>query len=449
MTLDQSVAHAAAQADAQVRAADPGAFVGIRLPDDLDLTRLLGDSTAASVVASYERPDQAMTLVAVGVAATLDAPQGAGPAALRSAARRALGAAVVAEQPELRPRLLGGFRFNPNAPQLEPWAAFGGGRLTLPRLLFVREAGVTGVVLAPGVSGEELRDWLERIAAKPEESDDRPHLHVEDRIDADRWSASVANIAAEIRAGLYEKAVLATPMTVAGEAPIGVGATMRQLRTNYPACHLFTLRAGDSVFLGASPELLVSLQQGQVRALGLAGSTPRGDTPEEDERLGQELLGSAKNRIEHESVVRAIRDGLGDVTDQLRAPNQPQLKRLRNIQHLSTEISGRVRNGVDVLDLVDRLHPTPAVCGWPPERARQVIEAHEDFDRGWYAGPVGWVDGAGDGEFAVALRTALVTGARATLFAGNGIMGDSVPESELAEVQLKLRPLSEALGGAG
>ena len=154
MTLDQSVAHAAAQADAQVRAADPGAFVGIRLPDDLDLTRLLGDSTAASVVASYERPDQAMTLVAVGVAATLDAPQGAGPAALRSAARRALGAAVVAEQPELRPRLLGGFRFNPNAPQLEPWAAFGGGRLTLPRLLFVREAGVTGVVLAPGVSAK-------------------------------------------------------------------------------------------------------------------------------------------------------------------------------------------------------------------------------------------------------------------------------------------------------
>ena len=300
------------------------------------------------------------------------------------------------------------------------------------------------MVLAPGVSGEELRDWLERIATEPEESDERPHLHIEDRIDADRWSASVANIAAEIRAGLYEKAVLATPMTVAGEAPIGVGATMRQLRTNYPGCHLFTLRAGDSVFLGASPELLVSLQQGQVRALGLAGSTPRGDTPEEDERLGQELLGSAKNRIEHESVVRAIRDGLGDVTDQLRAPNQPQLKRLRNIQHLSTEISGRVRNGVDVLDLVDRLHPTPAVCGWPPERARQVIEAHEDFDRGWYAGPVGWVDGAGDGEFAVALRTALVRGARATLFAGNGIMGDSVPESELAEVQLKLRPLSRS-----
>lgn len=449
MTLDESVTNVVAEADARVRAADRGAFIGIRLPDDLDVTRLLADVFAPSVVASYERPDQGFALIAVGEAATLDVPAGAGPAALRAATRRALDAAVVAEDPELRPRLLGGFRFNPNADVSAPWGAFGGGRLTLPRLLFVCEGDVRGVVLAPGVSSEELRHWIERIAEPPSAHGASPHLHVEHRIDADRWSASVANIAAEIRAGLYEKAVLATSMTVAGDEPIGVGATMRRLRTHYPACHLFTVRAGDSIFLGASPELLVSLQHGQVRALGLAGSTPRGDTAEEDERLGQELLGSAKNRIEHESVVRAIRDGLADVTHELRAPNQPQLKRLRNIQHLSTEITARVRNGVEALDLVDRLHPTPAVCGWPPERARQVIEAHEDFDRGWYAGPVGWVDGAGDGEFAVALRAALVTGERAILFAGNGIMGDSVPESELAEVQLKLRPLAEALGGAG
>jgi isochorismate synthase len=448
MATVRSVAEIAADADARVRAADSAAFIGIRLPDDLDVTRLLCDPLASDVIASYERPDQGTALIAVGEAVILEAPSGAGPAALRAATRRLLNSSVVAEEPELRPRLLGGFRFNPDAEQRAPWTAFGGGRLTLPRLLFVREAGVTGVVLAPGTSSDELRTWVEHISAKPKPNGVRPHLHVEHRIDADRWSGSVANIAAEIRAGLYEKAVLATPMTVAGEETIAIGSTLERLRTNYPACHLFTFRAGDSVFLGASPELLVSLRRGQVRALGLAGSTPRGDTPAEDERLGHELLGSAKNRIEHESVVRAIREGLADVTEELRAPNQPRLKRFRNIQHLSTEITARVRNGVDALDLVDRLHPTPAVCGWPPERARQVIEAHEDFDRGWYAGPIGWVDGAGDGEFAVALRAAIVTGERATLFAGNGIMGDSVAESELAEVQLKLRPLAEALGGA-
>ncbi|MFA7248496.1 MAG: chorismate-binding protein, partial [Dehalococcoidia bacterium] len=108
--------------------------------------------------------------------------------------------------------------------------------------------------------------------------------------------------------------------------------------------------------------------------------------------------------------------------------------------------SGRVRPGVDVLDLVQRLHPTPAVCGWPAERAREVIARHETFDRGWYAGPVGWMDGAGDGEFAVGLRSAVVRGSQAWLFAGNGIMGDSVPQSELDEVQLKFRPVAEALG---
>src|SRR5690606_33572596 len=118
---------------------------------------------------------------------------------------------------------------------------------------------------------------------------------------------------------------------------------------------------------GASPERLVSLEDGRIQTLALAGSTARGADPAEDERLGRALLDSAKDRIEHETVVRAIREGLDGATDQLRAPNHPQLRRLRNIQHLATEITGRVRDGVDVLALVERLHPTPAVCGWPRE----------------------------------------------------------------------------------
>jgi isochorismate synthase EntC len=154
------------------------------------------------------------------------------------------------------------------------------------------------------------------------------------------------------------------------------------------------------------------------------------------------------DRGEHETVVRAIREALAGVTEQLLATDQPQLRRLRNIQHLATEIVGRVRPEVDVLELVRRLHPTPAVCGWPREAARLVISAIEHFDRGWYAGPVGWLDGQGEGEFAVALRSALVRLDHAWLFAGNGIMGDSQPEAEFAEVNLKFRPLTEALGAS-
>ena len=159
------------------------------------------------------------------------------------------------------------------------------------------------------------------------------------------------------------------------------------------------------------------------------------------------MLNSVKDRIEHAIVVRALREGLADLATDLRAPNQPVLRRLRNIQHLATEVSADVRPGVDVLDVVERLHPTPAVCGWPAHIARSVIGRYERFDRGWYAGPVGWIDAAGDGEFAVGLRSALVRGARAWLFAGAGIMGDSDPEAELAEIELKFRPLTTALGG--
>jgi isochorismate synthase len=227
-----------------------------------------------------------------------------------------------------------------------------------------------------------------------------------------------------------------------------VGRVLSRLRALYPDCHIFSIRAGDSTFLGASPELLVSLREGLASALGLAGSVRRGATPDEDEALGRGLLASAKNRREHATTVGAILEALSGVTEQLLASEQPQLRRLRNIQHLATEVAGRALPGVDVLELVRRLHPTPAVCGWPREAARRVISAIERFDRGWYAGPVGWLDARGDGEFAVALRSALVRLDHAWLFAGNGIMGDSEPESELAEVQLKFRPLTEALSGA-
>jgi isochorismate synthase len=204
---------------------------------------------------------------------------------------------------------------------------------------------------------------------------------------------------------------------------------------------------GDATFLGASPELLVGVSHRVVRAQGLAGSAPRGASAEADEELGRALLHSAKDRIEHEIVVRALREGLAPLTDDVRAPNQPGLLRLPNIQHLATEVRASARAGTDVLALVERLHPTPAVCGWPTADARRVIAEHERFDRGWYAGPVGWVDAAGDGEFAVALRSALVRGARAWLFAGAGIMGDSQPGDELAEIGLKFRPLTGALTG--
>ena len=420
-------------------------FVGVRLADGFDPSVLLSRHRANGVVASYERPDAELSLVAVGELARAELSPGEPPSALRADVARLLSAELTAEHAALRPRMLGGFAFRQDHPPGGPWEGFACGALVLPELLFVRDGATAGVVVAPGVDARRIAELLDPVAT--DEVAPGPSLTVLRDVDRDRWRESVTAIASEVREGLYEKAVLAASRELGGDGTIDVGATMAKLRRDYPHCHLFTVTQGDATFLGASPELLVSFAGGAVSALGLAGSAPRGTTEEEDERIGQALLESAKDRIEHETVVRAIREALTGATRNLRAPNQPQLRKFRNIQHLSTEISGEALPGIDVLELVDRLHPTPAVCGWPTDAARKVIAAHEAMDRGWYAGPVGWIDAAGDGEFAVALRSALVRDTRAWLFAGNGIMGDSDPAAELAEVELKFNPLTEALSG--
>jgi len=442
---------AAAVAARLVRTSRGAGFVGIRLDPAYDPRALLGAPRANNVVASYERPSHGFALIAVGEAGRATPLVGGGPRSARGGAAQLLASPIQTDDDRLRPRVLGGFAFRDAPPPGEPWRVFGSGALVLPRLLFVRDGDLSGVVVAPGVSAVEVATLLDHqqtsVAQAP---GPLSSFRCARPVDGDRYRAGVRVIAEDIRAGAYEKAVLATTQQLvldAADAEIDIGQTLARLRTNYPECHVFSVSVDGATFLGASPELLVGLADGDVSTLGLAGSARRGATPEEDERIGRELLRSAKDRVEHETVVRAIREALSEVTDRLLAPAEPGLRRLRNIQHLATEISGRVVRGVDVLELVHRLHPTPAVCGWPRSAAQHVIAVLESFDRGWYAGPVGWMDAHGNGEFAVGLRSALVRGGRAWLFAGNGIMGDSDPDAELAEVQLKFRPLADALAG--
>jgi isochorismate synthase len=424
-------------------------FLRLSLPDSFDHLTLLRDLDANHVVASYEQPDRGLTLIGVGEAARVEVSPGDDPQSVRSAATQLLGDEPDGAIPELRPRLLGGFAFDTKRTPSGPWSGFPAGALLLPRLLFVREGGVSGVVVAPGVDPDEVEmllaygDATERGCAR--------EVRVAQEVDREHWLTSVAAVASEVRDGQYEKAVLAASREIEADAPMSLGSALERLRHDYSHCHIFTITLSGATFIGASPELLVGLHGGVVSALGLAGSAPRSDDPAEDARLGRALLGSAKNRIEHEIVVRALREGLAPLTSDLQADEEPTLLRLRNIQHLSTDVSARALGGVDILELVGRLHPRPAVCGWPTDIALDVIRRHETFDRGWYAGPVGWMDGAGEGEFAVALRSALVRGSRAWLFAGAGIMGDSDPAAERAEIEWKFTPLSAALanGRAG
>lgn len=271
-------------------------------------------------------------------------------------------------------------------------------------------------------------------------------LGEESGVRAAHWQASVAEAADAVRRGEFAKVVLARAERLEAEAPFDVAAALGRLRAAYPTCYVFAVARDDAVFLGATPERLVRLQGGEVRATCLAGSTPRGATREEDAALGAGLLASAKDRLEHAIVVEALRDALDGLCDEFEMPDEPTLLSVRNVHHLYTPIVARPRDGVTLLDLIERAHPTPAVGGAPRDVALRFIREREGLDRGWYAGPVGWVGVDGGGEFAVALRSALVRGAEATLFAGCGIVADSDPATEYAESMVKLRPMLGALG---
>jgi menaquinone-specific isochorismate synthase len=195
---------------------------------------------------------------------------------------------------------------------------------------------------------------------------------------------------------------------------------------------------------GATPERLVSRRGHTIETEALAGSIGRGDTPSDDEALAEELAASSKDRLEHSLVVEALRDQLENLASSVTIGPR-SVRRLASVQHLQTTIRASLSRDRHILSLVEALHPTPAVGGLPPATAREMIRRAESFSRGWYAAPVGWFDARGNGEFAVAIRSAVAANTRATLFAGAGVVADSAPENEWEELQLKYRPVLDAL----
>lgn len=260
------------------------------------------------------------------------------------------------------------------------------------------------------------------------------------------YQRAVAQALGEIARGDYEKVVLARALkyTTAEEFhPMGV---LNHLRRRYPDCYSFSLANGrGQSFIGASPERLVRVANGRMHTAALAGSAPRGDTASEDAAFAQALLHSEKDLREHRLVFDSIVSRLADLKLELEHPAQPRLLGLANVHHLHTPISAALPAGVHILDLVARLHPTPAVGGTPQAPALSALRRLEAFPRGLYAGPQGWVDPQGGGEFFVGIRSALIDGRTATAYAGAGIVAGSEPEKEFAETELKFKALLQAL----
>ncbi|PTL80773.1 isochorismate synthase MenF [Vitiosangium sp. GDMCC 1.1324] len=338
----------------------------------------------------------------------------------------------------------GGMRFS-TADGDEGWSPFGFGRWTLPEVMVWREGtGLAAAAFAPEGPGAEdvVRSRLARVGAAFPSG----YRHPGNGAQALRLSSSrpdfegrVERAVETINAGGLQKVVMARAVEVEGERAFDRVEVLARLREQNPRCATFLFRAPDgTAFLGATPETLCRWEGRRLETEALAGTAP----PTQAGALGD----SDKDRREHEAVVRYILKALKPLTDTIDADAEPALLTLKNVVHLRTGIRAELREGVGVAELVAALHPTPAVGGTPRERALEFLVEHEALDRGWYAGPVGWV-GPGRAHQMVALRSARVKGSRARLFVGAGIVAGSSAESEWRETEMKSLTMLRALGG--
>ena len=342
------------------------------------------------------------------------------------------------QSPDSTPIAFGGFSFDGG-----PAAAWGlpAGVVMIPALQWHRDPAGRAVL----TTWADLEPGLEAGGAERAARADGADLgsFVEEWSHGD-WSRAVGWSLDRIHAGGVEKIVLARSRVARAPLDWDVVRAFTALREAYPSCFRF-LYWDDSggVFLGASPERLVSLRGGRVRADAVAGTTRLRSTDGSD--AARSLLDDPKERREHDVVVREILAALRAVCPDAAAPPEPALLRLRGLAHLRTPVTATAEPGTHVLDLVARLHPTPAVAGTPREEALKLIRVIEPRGRGWYAGPIGWMTPEGDGDFAVGIRSAFVRGDRALLYAGAGIVAGSQPEREWDECEAKLASIEEVL----
>jgi isochorismate synthase len=408
----------------------------------------------------FEQPERKqVALAALGEVVCLAAH---GPQRFAAVADRwrALAAAAVSDPPGDSegggPVAVGGFAFAEDGGASPQWSGFDPASLVVPEVALARDEHrgrrrVRLTLSALAAPDDTHEDLLARLQRRLGELDARPlalldpapagRCQVASAMPPEHYEAAVARAVELIRGGEMQKIVLAREVQVHAPAQYDPGAVFGVLRAEFPSCFVFCVGRGESTLIGASPELLVRREGHRVSTLALAGSTRRSADPAVDDHLGEQLLRSEKDREEQAIVTRRIERTLGRHALWVTATPEPVLVRVANIQHLGTPIRAQLAQPLDAIELLELMHPTPAVGGEPLSRARPLIPALEGMDRGWYAGPVGWTDATGDGEFCVALRCALLHRDVARCYAGVGVVRDSDPCAELAETEMKLAAL--------
>jgi menaquinone-specific isochorismate synthase len=427
-------------------------------PDPFALLRLAAHAPRVF----WREPASGVTMVGLGAAALLQAEGPLRVARLQLQMDHLFEDAILegADHVMARPRLFGGLSFTPEPTQDAFWDGFGAACFLLPHLsvtiapdggwLTVCRYDDAGIPVQARL--DQLRDEAAAFIAglaglATGRNDVLPKWTLTPALDAAAWHGMVTEAVRRIRGGRLRKVVLSRALEGTTDTRFDPVAALERLDRQYPDTYRFLFEPdGGTAFFGASPELLAEVHESVLTTAALAGSRRRGANPDEDAALAAELMASPKEREEHRIVVESVLQRITPYARSVEAPTEPGILRLPNIQHLHTPVRAELETHFDALDLVAELHPTPALGGYPARAALAAISELEPVERGWFASPVGWIDAHGDGVFAVAIRSAVAAGQRARLYAGAGIVAESVPEQEWDETGLKFRPLLGALG---
>lgn len=361
------------------------------------------------------------------------------------------------------PHLFGGFSFFDHNVGTR-WSDYGAASFTLPKWSVIKSGALTlltiTIKLDSSITSVDVNNHILEIFTDLDKlfSTDNYKIETEfknehsipvptkDSAEYFKWQHAIQKANKQIAKNDFEKIVLARKLEIDTDNSVCDTHILNRLRHQYPECYSFLVRQNKhSSFIGSTPERLAAFNNKFILTEGLAGSTPRGKTASEDAKLENELLLSSKNRNEHEFVTNAIIESLNKYAEKIEVADFPVVKKLTNVQHLFTPIRATIKDGVSKTELMKTLHPTPAVGGFPRDKAVPSIQNFEDFERGWYAAPIGWINAHGDGEFAVAIRSGLIEKNKVSFFAGCGIVEGSNPEKEWEETNLKFIPMLSAL----
>ncbi len=430
--------------------------------DGIDFDRFLAAADGQARV-YWENCDEQIAFAGAGAAVELMAWGPDRFTKILASARKLFDGAYVDEEdnPLTSPRLFGGFSFRHDFMLDNTWSIYTPAFFALPHYQLLRNGGATCLTIntqiphneSPATVIPDLRAALEQKVAQLKAGapsigagERNAPLSIDYPMRYASWEGMINEATARIRAGALRKVVLARAAELRFGEHVKLLPILRLLAAQYANCYRFLFEPRPRyAFYGASPELLASVQGRRLETMALAGSAARAENDEADSRLGDGLLGSVKERHEHDIVVEKMCQRLSPMTESLEV-QLPRLLKLSNIQHINTPIHATLAQRCGILPLIETLHPTPALGGDPRPDALRLIRDLEPIPRGWYGAPVGWIDSNCDGQFAVAIRSAVAQESRAWVYAGAGIVADSVPQREWEETELKFRPMLDAHG---